>query len=154
MNLAELVGLLRLDLGDGEVQVFTDDALGRCVQKALFLLNRDLDVSFQVIEDRIEPEMNGEVRELLLVLGQINACQRMRAGTANGFSFSSGDKSVDKSKQPEHWAKLEKDLVTLYQARLKIIRPGTGSASETESVLLTPNFLRPVIYEQGSSRVE
>lgn len=155
MTLAELVHLLRMDLGDTTSQVFTDDALSRCVQKALFPLNRDLDVSFRVVGERIQPELSGEVRELLLLLGQINACQRMRADTAGAFSFSSGDKTVDKSKQPEHWAKLEKDLTMLYQARLRIIQPGADSGTgDGDSVLLTPLLLRPVIYEQGSNFAE
>jgi len=42
----------------------------------------------------------------------------MRAQTANAFAFSSGDKRVDKTKQPEHWAGLEEGLKAVYKQRL------------------------------------
>lgn len=152
MQLAELVRLLRLDLGDGQAHQFSDLELGRCVEKGLFPLGRDLGVSYRMVDDQVEPQMSGETRELLLLLGQINACQRMRAQTANTFSFSSGDKSVDKTKQAEHWAKLEKDLTAAYQKRLQALNP-SGGDGDSGSVLLTPTLLRPVIYEQGSRDV-
>ena len=69
----------------------------------------------------------------------------MRAKTANAFSFSSGDKRVDKTKQPEHWAKFEGDLKTLYKQHLSRVRPGALSLEDT---IVSPN-LKPVIYEQG-----
>jgi hypothetical protein len=47
----------------------------------------------------------------LVIMAQIHACQVMRSATANAFSFSSGDKRVDKTGQPGHWAKLEADLL-------------------------------------------
>ena len=84
---------------------------------------------------------------MLLLLGQIHACQLMRAKTANAFSFSSGDKRVDKTKQPEHWAKLEQDLKILYQHHLSEVRP--EAASSPEDTIISPSGLKPVIYEQG-----
>ncbi len=70
----------------------------------------------------------------------------MRAKTANAFAFSSGDKRVDKTKQPEHWAKLEEDLKALYKQHLSEVRP--GAASSLEDTIVSPD-LKPVIYEQG-----
>jgi hypothetical protein len=71
----------------------------------------------------------------------------MRATTANTFSFSSGDKRVDKTKQPEHWAKLEEDLKALYKQRLSEIKP--GAAASPEDYIISPSDMKPVIYEQG-----
>ncbi|CAM2066723.1 hypothetical protein SCOR_15190 [Sulfidibacter corallicola] len=150
MPLTDLISTLSLDLGDPDGHLFTEESLSRCLLKGLFPLSRDLAVTYRVVDDEIQPELGGEARELLLLLGQIHACQLMRASTANGFSFSSGDKRVDKSKQPEHWAKLEADLKQQYKQRFAVLQSDGGSASTDDEVLLTPGLVRPVVYEQGS----
>lgn len=121
--------------------------LRRCLHKGVYRLARDLDTRIEVMNGEIVPEPDGDTRELLLLLAQIHACQVMRAITANAFSFSSGDKRVDKTKQPEHWAKLEADLKAAYKLSLSEVNP--GAATSAEDYLLSPSGLRPVIYEQG-----
>jgi len=106
MPLADLVSTLRQDLADPEKTLFADEVLARCLLKGAFRLGRDLRITLAVTGGEITPEPEGETRELLLLLGQINACQIMRAATANAFSFSSGDKSVNKTGQPKQWADL------------------------------------------------
>ena len=71
----------------------------------------------------------------------------MRSATANAFSFSSGDKQVDKTGQPGHWAKLEADLLADYRQRIAELLP--NAQIDPESYILTPSGLTPVIYEQG-----
>ncbi len=144
MPLADIVSLLRQDLADSEKSLFTNEVLARCLQKAAFRLARDLKIELTVVDGEIVPEPAGEPRELLLVLGQINACQVMRAATANSFSFSSGDKSVNKTSQPKQWAELEEALEVQYKARVAQLA-GIG---DTERYVITPEF-KPVIYEQG-----
>ncbi len=95
----------------------------------------------------IAPEPQGETLEMLLLQARIEACRFMRAATANAFSFSSGDKRVDKTSQPEHWAKLEADLTATYHERLREIRP--DAALDDDGYIFTPKPLRPVIFEQG-----
>jgi len=146
--LADLVATLRTDLSDPGGDLFTDEVLGRCILKGVYRLARDLDITLSVVDGEVSPEPEGETRELLLLLGQIHACQVMRAATANAFSFSSGDKRVDKSKQPEHWAKLEEDLKAVYKQRLGEIKP--GASASPEDYIISPSALKPVIYEQGS----
>jgi len=146
--LADLVATLRTDLSDPGGDLFTDEVLGRCILKGVYRLARDLDITLSVVDGEVSPEPEGETRELLLILGQIHACQVMRAATANAFSFSSGDKRVDKSKQPEHWAKLEEDLKAVYKQRLGEIQP--GASASPEDYIISPSDLKPVIYEQGS----
>ncbi len=143
---ADLLASLRLDLSDPDGALFTDEALTRCLEKGVYRLARDLDTRLSVVDGKIEPEPEGVTREMLLLLAQIHACQLMRAKTANAFAFSSGDKRVDKTKQPEHWAKLEQDLEILYKQHLSRVRPGV--ASSPEDTIVSPN-LKPVIYEQG-----
>ena len=148
MAIADLVLTLRIDLADPESALFADDVLQRCIHKGVYRLARDLEISLSVVNGKVVPEPEGDTRELLLVLGQIHACQVMRATTANTFSFSSGDKRVDKIKQPEHWARLEEDLKAVYKQRLGDIKP--GAAASPEDYIITPGGLAPVIYEQGS----
>lgn len=147
MAIADLVLTLRIDLADPGSALFADDVLQRCIHKGVYRLARDLEISLSVASDEVVPEPEGETRELLLLLGQIHACQVMRATTANTFSFASGDKRVDKTKQPEHWAKLEEDLKALYKQRLSEIKP--GAAGSPEDYIISPSDMKPVIYEQG-----
>lgn len=145
MALPDLIEALRVDLADPQGDLFTDDVLGRCLLRSVFPLARDLGEPFAIVGNEVVPEPQGEARELLLLLGQISACQVMRAATANAFSFSSGDKRVDKSSQSANWAKLENDLQATYRARLAALRPDVAAS---ENYIITPD-LQPVICEQG-----
>lgn len=146
MLLTDLIGDLRIDLSDPDASLFQENTLERCVRKAVYKFARDAKLTLTISEDNISPDPEGETRELLLLLGQIHACQVMRSATANAFSFSSGDKKVDKSKQPEHWAKLELDLQSEYDRRLEALNPDVQI--NDDNYMITPG-LEPVIYEQG-----
>jgi len=148
VELSNLISELRLDLSDPAGVLFDDVTLGRCLRRGLVRLNTDLNARYAVLASAIEPAPSDAVAELMLLLGQINACQVMRSRTANAFSFSSGDKRVDKTKQPEQWAKLESDLESEYSMRLKLLKPDV-SGQNAESYIITPQNITPVIYEQG-----
>lgn len=143
--LTDIVGILRTDLADPGAERFSDEVLTRCIKKSVFPIARDLGVAMSISGDEIVPAPIGEALELLVLQAQIAACQFMRAATANAFSFSSGDKRVDKTSQPEHWAKLESDLTATYNERLREIRPEAIG----DDYILMPKSLAPVIYEQG-----
>jgi len=143
---ADLIATLRLDLADPSAALFTDEVLRRCVLKGVGRVASDLKIALRIVGAEIEPEPSAEALELLAILGQIHACQYMRAATANAFSFSSADKRVDKTRQPEQWAALEESLRATYRARLKELLPGVAS---DDDYLITPGALKPVIYEQG-----
>lgn len=145
MATSDLLAMLRTDLADPNAERFTDEVLNRCILKSVFPVGRDLGEQMSVSGGEITPEPRGETIEMLLLLARIEACRYMRAATANAFSFSSGDKKVDKTSQPEHWAKLESDLTAEYRLRLLEIRPEAGR----DDYILTPRELRPVICEQG-----
>ena len=142
MALVDLIQTLRTDLADPQGGLFSDQALGRCLLRSVFALSRDLGQPFAIASGEIAPEPTGEARELLLLLGRIGACQAMRAATASAFSFTSGDKRVDKTGQSSNWAKLEADLIEQYKARLAEANPSAAIA--TDDYFITPD-LRPVI---------
>ncbi len=146
MPLSDLVSILRTDLADPNAERFKDETLTRCILKSVFPVGRDLGVQMSVSGGEIAPEPQGETLEMLLLMARIEACRFMRAATANAFSFSSGDKRVDKTSQPEHWAKLEADLTATYSERLREIRP---EAALDDGYIITPKPLRPVLFEQG-----
>jgi hypothetical protein len=148
--LTDLIADLRLDLSDLGASLFEDPTLERCVRKAVFRVGRDLQVDYSIISGDISPAPDDDARELFQILAQVHACQVMRAATANAFSFSSGDKRVDKTGQPGHWAKLEADLMADYRERLGQLRPETQV--DEESYIITPANLSPLIYEQGKRR--
>jgi hypothetical protein len=145
--ISDLIADLRLDLSDSGASLFEDPTLERCVRKAVFRVGKDLQIDFVIRNNgRIRPTPDNAARELMIILAHIHACQVMRS--ANAFSFSSGDKRVDKTGQPGHWAKLETDLMVDYRQRLGDLRPETQV--NEESYIITPGSLSPVIYEQGS----
>lgn len=146
MATSDLLTILRTDLADANGETFKDEVLTRCILKSVSPVGRDLDVEMLISGGEIMPEPQGETLELLLLQAQIEACRFMRIATANSFSFSSGDKRVDKTSQPQNWAKLENDLTATYSERLREIKP---DAAIDDGYIFTPKPLRPVIYEQG-----
>ena len=145
MAASDLVAILRTDLADPSAERFSDEVLTRCLLKSAFPVGRDTGTQMTVSGGEIVPEPQGEMLDVLLLWARIEACRYMRAATANAFSFSSGDKRVDKTSQPEHWAKLETDLTATYRRRLLEIRPEAGQGD----YILTPRELKPIAYEQG-----
>ena len=147
MAVPEIVAALRLDLADPSAALFTDEVLRRCVLKGVGRVASDLKIVLRIVGFEIDPEPGADAVELLTILGQIHACQYMRAATANSFSFSSADKRVDKTRQPEQWAALEESLRAMYRARLNELLPGAATGDD---YLLTPSGLKPIIYQQGA----
>ncbi len=145
--MSDLLAVLRTDLGDSDATLFDETTLTRCLHRAALMLARDLEMVFAIVAGEVVPAPEGVEQELLLLLARIHACEVMRSRTANAFAFSSGDKRVDKSKQPEHWAKLEADLRALYRSRLKEVKP--DAALVEDDYFVKPGHFAPVVYEQG-----
>jgi len=144
---SDLLAVLRTDLGDSDATLFDENTLTRCLHRAALMLARDLEMVFAIVDGEIVPAPEGVEQELLLLLARIHACEIMRSRTANAFAFSSGDKRVDKSRQPEQWAKLEADLREQYRSRLKEVKPEAALAED--DYFVHPGHIAPVIYEQG-----
>jgi len=146
MATADLIAVLRTDLADPDCERFSDEVLSRCILKSVPAVARDLGVEMSISGgDIVGFPPCSETLEMLILAARIEACRFMRAATANAFSFSSGDKRVDKTSQPGEWAKLEADLTAEYKERLHTIRP---EAPLGDDYIITPE-LRPVIYQQG-----
>lgn len=147
MALADLVSVLRTDLADPDSARFTDEVLARCILKSVPGVARDLGVEMSISGgDILNCPSEGDALEMLVLAARIEACRFMRAATAGAFSFSSGDKRVDKTSQPEQWAKLEEDLIAEYRERLSNMLP---PGSLDNGYIITPRDLHPVTYEQG-----
>lgn len=146
MALADLVNVLRTDLADPLGERFSDEVLSRCILRSVPSAARDLGLEMSVSGGEIlNCPLQGESLEMLILLARIEACRYMRTVTANAFSFSSGDKKVDKTSQPEQWAKLEADLSAEYRERLHVM----GAPGSLDDYIITPRNLKPVLYEQG-----
>jgi len=151
MLASDLVTLLRLDIGDTAGEMLGDEYLTRCVTRAVYALNKDAGTSFAVNGGEVSPDPSGEEQELLLLKAHINVCSLMRSITANAFSFKSGDKHVDKTKQPSFWADLQGDLEKDYKDRAK--KAGTDGGGEIvddpDSGIMVAPPVKPVIYDRG-----
>ena len=147
MNLADLIALMCTDLADPDKERFNDEVLSRCILKSVSAVARDLGIEMSISgTDILNCPSQGESLEMLILAARIEACRYMRAATASAFSFSSGDKRVDKTSQPEQWAKLESDLIEEYQQRLHDM--GLSGLME-DDYIITPHEVHAAIYEQG-----
>lgn len=150
MLASDLVALLRLDIGDTAGEMLGDEYLTRCVTRAVYAVNKDFGTAFAVNAGDIAPDPSGEQQEFLLLKAHIFVCSLMRSITANNFSFQSGDKQVDKTKQPSFWADLQGDLEKDYKERAKSAAPDNGSVvDDPDNGIMAAPAIRPAIYEHG-----
>ena len=151
MNVWELLADLRLDLGDVDETLLGDDYLRRCILKAVPAINKDIVTSYAVASDIISPALENDHRELLLLRSQAFVCSLMRSITANNFSFTSGDKKIDKTKQPQFWKEQEEALLNRYKEQVRAINPDNQTGDDS---ILTPGSLTPLLYELESEENE
>ena len=144
MTIEELLADLRLDLGDTGGELLADDYLKRCIFKAIPIINSDIKTDYIVSGEAVSPAPEDVHRELLLLRAQAFACSLMRSITAGNFSFSSGDKKVDKTRQPEFWKEQEEALLARYKERVRAINPDNTALDDS---LLATGSLTPLIYE-------
>lgn len=96
----------------------------RCAERAFPLIANDLAIAYVLAEDgTVTPSMPGHHRELWALRTKIMACRFLRAQSAARINFSSGDKSMDRSKECSNWAALEKDLTAEYNALATALNP-------------------------------
>ena len=149
MLASDLVTLLRLDIGDTAGEMLGDEYLTRCVTRAVYAVNKDFGTTFAVNGGDVTPDPSGEQQEFLLLKAHINVCSLMRSITANNFSFSSGDKTVDKTKQPSFWANLQGDLEKDYKERAKAANPDSSVVDDPDNGIMVTPSLSPAIFEQN-----
>ena len=129
MTLNDLVQALRLEYHDRDENspLLDDEQLERAVHRAVVSVNKDLKREYSVDGDgSIFPDLEDDDRELLLLYALTVVCRMMQAKTARNFSFSSGDKKVDKTKQPAYWAELGRSYLSQYQQAVSERNPEYG----------------------------
>ena len=137
MALNDIRSKLRLEYDDSETPpLLSDEQLNRAITRALTAINLNLERAYTVVEEEIQPALDSDDEEVLLTQAMITVCAMMQSKTARNFSFSSGDKKVDKTKQPDYWAKLGQS----YEARYKEMVSERNPAYGTETELLTPQI--------------
>lgn len=123
--LSELVADILAEFVDesGDPQV-PEIFVTRSAQRAFSLISNDLAVAYVLAEDgTVVPAMPNPHRELWALRIKIMACRYLRAISASRISFSSGDKSMDRSKECSNWAALEKDMTAEYDALALALNP-------------------------------
>ncbi len=129
MTVNDLIRSLRLEYHDLDEATPLLDAeqLERAIVRALASVNKDLKRSYTVDGDgNISPAFEDDDREVLLLHALVVVCRMMQAKTARGFSFSSGDKKVDKTRQPAYWAELGRSYLSQYQQAVSERNPEYG----------------------------
>jgi len=129
MALNDLIQALRLEYHDRDAEnpLLEDEQLQRAVHRAVVSVNKDLKRSYTVDGDgNLSPAVDEDDREVLLQYALVVVCRMMQAKTARNFSFSSGDKKVDKTKQPSYWAELGRSYLSQYQQAVSERNPEYG----------------------------
>ena len=129
MALSDLKSALRLEYHDRDANnpLLEDEQLERALRRGVISVNKDLKVQYVIdAEGNITPELENEDKEVLLLLALTVVCRMMQAKTARNFSFSSGDKKVDKTKQPAYWAQLSNSYQAQYNQAVSARNPEYG----------------------------
>ena len=137
MALSDIRVSLRLEYDDSsEPPLLSDDQLNRALTRAVSAIDLNLERAYSIVEEEIQPTLDSDDEEVLLTHAMITVCAMMQSKTARNFSFSSGDKKIDKTKQPDYWAKLGQSYEARYKEMVSERNPDYG----TETVLLTPQI--------------
>ena len=137
MALNDVRGKLRLEYDDSEPSPqLSDEQLGRALARAVTAINLNLERAYAIVCDDFQPGLDSDDEEVLLTQAMITVCAMMQSKTARNFSFSSGDKKIDKTKQPDYWAKLGQSYETRYKQMVSERNPAYGSDTE----ILTPQI--------------
>ena len=137
MALNDVRGKLRLEYDDSEPSPqLSDEQLGRAIARAVTAINLNLERAYAVVGDDFQPGLDSDDEEVLLTQAMITVCAMMQSKTARNFSFSSGDKKIDKTKQPDYWAKLGQSYEARYKQMVSERNPAYGSDTE----ILTPQI--------------
>jgi len=146
VELSELCGKLRVDVGDPDATVFSDDECRRALARAVTRVNLDLGTDYAMTDTELAPDPEEEHLDLLLLAAHANLAGMRRSTSATtGFSFQSGDKRVDKTKAVSSWKDLWEALWDEYR---RLVSRLTGQPVDDD--ILTPGALTPVIYEVES----
>jgi len=149
MTVTSLIAELKLQIDDtGSESLLSPDQYASTISRSLKKVNSILGMSYTVEGDEITPELLENSLELLTVQSLVFIAETMRAKVAKNFSFKSGDKSVDKTKQPSFWADLHKDYLVRLHTLTKRLSPHLDDES---GLLVAGKFPIPEVYEVSSN---
>ena len=149
MTISSFISELKLQIDDtADESILNTEQYSSIVSRSLSKVNATLGMSYEITNDEISPDLLLGSQELLTVQALVFIAETMRAKVAKNFSFKSGDKTIDKTKQPSFWADLHKD----YLSRLHILTKRLAPHLDDESGLLVPSkFPIPEVYEVSSA---
>lgn len=149
MTVSSLITELKLQIDDAaDEPLLSLEQYSSIVTRAVAKVNSILGMNYVISDDEITPDLLPDSQELLTVQSLVFIAETMRAKVAKSFSFKSGDKTIDKTKQPSFWADLHKDYLSRLQALTRRLAPHL----DDESSLLSPGkFPIPLIFEVSSA---
>ncbi len=149
MTISSFISELKLQIDDtADESILNTEQYSSIVSRSLSKVNATLGMSYQITNDEISPDLLLGSQELLTVQALVFIAETMRAKVAKNFSFKSGDKTIDKTKQPSFWADLHKD----YLSRLHTLTKRLAPHLDDESGLLSAGkFPIPEVYEVSSA---
>jgi len=149
MTVTSLISELKLQIDDtGSESLLSSDQYASTISRSLKKVNSILGMSYAVAGDQITPELHTDSLELLTAQSLVFIAEMMRAKTAKNFSFKSGDKAIDKTKQPSFWADLHKDYLSRLYSLTKRLAPHLDDES---GLLSAGKFPYPEVYEVSSN---
>ena len=142
-QVADILALLRTDLGDAAGELLGDNDVLRALTRAILAVNRDISRMYSINGEEIVPDLSGDDADLVVLRAHAFCCSMLRSAASANFSFGSGDKRVDKTMQANAWGDLEKDLLARYREAVSRINPALADG------LLDVGNIRPQIFEVG-----
>ena len=149
MTVSSLITELKLQIDDAaDEPLLSLEQYSSIVTRAVAKVNSILGMNYVISDDEITPDLLPDSQELLTVQSLVFIAETMRAKVAKSFSFKSGDKTIDKTKQPSFWADLHKDYLSRLHTLTKRLAPHLDDES---GLLSSTKFPIPEVYEVSSA---
>jgi len=130
--LAQLVADIQSEfLNEAGEPLFEEAFVERHAVRALPLVSLDVGIEYALSDDAdpvVSPDMPDTHRELWVLRTKLLCCGMLRSQASTRLSFTSGDKSMDRSKEATNWAAFCKDLLEEYKALLAKVNPGADES--------------------------
>jgi hypothetical protein len=144
MLIADFIASLKLSIDDtGDSALLSSDQYESIVTRSLGKVNGYLNAHYQITNESISPEFESGASELIFLQSMVFIAEVMRAKVAKNYSFKSGDKSIDKTKQASVWADLHRDYLARLRESLKMMVPHLDDSM----FLSVKSYPSPEIYE-------
>jgi|GEM_PF-2574690 len=144
MQTADFIASLKLQIDDtGTSALLSADQYSSIITRSLGKVNGYLSTDYQIVDESMTPELDTNAFELLVVQSMVFLTEIMRAKVAKNFSFKSGDKSIDKTKQASVWADLHRDYLNRLHEILGAMVPHLNDST----FLKVKSYPSPEVFE-------